>query len=69
MVHKLGDGKRFAIAMKNATARGARDPAAVAAHMMRKKYGPARIQRLSTKSKQASVASPERKKRPRDVPL
>lgn len=44
---KLGSGARFAAVEKSAAASGARDPAAVAAVIGRKKYGAEKMAKLS----------------------
>jgi hypothetical protein len=48
---KLGTGKRFKAVEKSAAASGAKDPAAVAAAAGRKKYGEAKMEKLSLKGK------------------
>jgi len=48
---KLGSGKRFAAVAKSAKAGGARDPAAVAAAIGRKKYGKKRFQAMASKGR------------------
>lgn len=47
MKAKLGSGARFAAVEKSAAASGARNPAAVAAAVGRKKYGNAKFNRLA----------------------
>lgn len=48
---KLGSGKRFAAVEASAKASGARNPAAVAASAGRKKFGEAKMEKLSEKGK------------------
>jgi hypothetical protein len=53
---RLGSGKRFA-AVKAAAARsGARDPAAVAAAVGRKKYGNAKMQKMAAAGRKRAAA-------------
>jgi hypothetical protein len=51
MKPKLGSGERFAALKKKLAAKGAKDPAALAAAIGRKKYGPAKFAALSAKGK------------------
>lgn len=48
---KLGSGKRFASLEKKLSARGATDPAGLAAWIGRKKLGKARFQKLAAKGR------------------
>ena len=48
---KLGSGARFKAVEKSAAKSGARDPAAVAAAVGRKKYGKAKFQKLAAKGR------------------
>ena len=48
---KLGSGKRFAAVEKAAKAGGAKNPAAVAAAIGRKKYGAKKFQSLAAKGR------------------
>jgi hypothetical protein len=48
---KLGSGKRFASVEKAAKAGGAKNPAAVAAAIGRKKYGKKRFQKMAAAGK------------------
>lgn len=50
---KLGTGKRFAALEKAIAAGGARNPAAVAAAIGRKKYGPKRMAKMAAKGRKA----------------
>ncbi len=45
---KLGSGKRFEKLEHSLAAKGAKDPAALSAWIGRKKYGPAKMTKLST---------------------
>jgi hypothetical protein len=45
---KPGQGKRFKALEKVASAKGAKDPGALAAHIGRKKYGKRRFQAMAT---------------------
>jgi len=51
MKAKLGSGARFKAVEKQAAKSGARDPAAVAAAVGRKKYGDKRMQAMAAKGK------------------
>ena len=44
---RLGSGKRFAALKGKLAKRGARDPAALAAYIGRKRYGKARFQKMA----------------------
>lgn len=48
---KLGTGKRFSNLKGKLAKKGAKDPAALAAYIGRKKYGKKQFQGLSNKSK------------------
>lgn len=48
---KLGSGKRFAALTKKLGKRGARNPAALAAWIGRRKYGKAKFQKLAAKGR------------------
>jgi hypothetical protein len=48
---KPGEGKRFAALAKSAAAGGARNPAAVAAAIGRKKYGKKKFARMAAKGR------------------
>lgn len=48
---KLGSGKRFSNLKKKLSAKGARNPGALAAYIGRKKYGKKRFAKLSAKGK------------------
>ena len=45
---KLGSGKRFARLTRELARKGAKDPAALAAHIGRQKYGKVRFQKLAS---------------------
>lgn len=45
---KLGTGARFATLKRSLSAKGVRNPSAVAAAIGRKKYGKAKFQKLAT---------------------
>ena len=49
--HALGSGERFEHLKKQLTAKGAKNPAALAAAIGRKKWGKARFQKLAAKGK------------------
>lgn len=49
---KLGSGKRFAAVERSAAASGARNPAAVAAAVGRKKFGEKRMERWAEKGRE-----------------
>jgi hypothetical protein len=51
---KLGSGSRFKKVEESAKKSGARDPAAVAAAVGRKKYGAKKMEQLSNKGKRAA---------------
>lgn len=52
---KLGSGSRFKAVEKSAAKSGARDPAAVAAAVGRKKYGAKKMAALSAKGRKRKV--------------
>lgn len=52
---RLGSGARFKAVEANAAASGARNPAAVAASVGRKKYGNAKFQKLAAAGKKKSA--------------
>jgi hypothetical protein len=52
---KLGSGARFAAVERSAAASGARDPAAVAAAVGRKKYGKKRMQQMASAGRKRAL--------------
>ena len=58
---KLGSGKRFKAVMASAKAGGARDPAAVAAVVGRKKYGKKKMAKLSAKGRKRKAKKRRRR--------
>lgn len=54
----LGEGGRFAALKKKLAAKGASDPAALAAYIGRKKLGKAKFQRLSAAARRSTKGSP-----------
>lgn len=59
----LGTGKRFKAVERSAAARGAANPAAVAAEAGRRKYGPARMAAMSAAGRKRAAAKRKRRSR------
>jgi hypothetical protein len=51
LIERLGDGSRFKRLVKKLSARGARDPKALAAYIGRKKHGHEKFQRLAAQGR------------------
>ncbi len=53
LIEKLGDGSRFKKLVKKLSAKGSRDPKALAAYIGRKRYGKAKFQQMAAKGRKA----------------